>query len=853
VKRQGIFSEKKGGILRIAFFLFIIIIIVAVIGIVKLKFMVGEQLRLTIAPEYREITIVSPGNLTFETGVTLYNKFMCEASCKYTLKDLSNNMIMDTGTFSSEVIDTEHYSKEIRLEYNGYGTNLYLYTVECMNNRTAVCPANQNVIIRKSLMAVSYVPSEEQSSSVEYLKEKYSSISQNLASSSMDIMESGKLLDAVNFPFDRKDYASLDAEEKSLNYVINKTLDIWRTDDYMLAKSYLDIENISARSQSLFENSASYKNYLYQSLYNHNFLVEEFWKYYPLLELYTAVLSIDSDLSYLNDSEQAALLRFILNGNSVIDALNSEIYNFTILSEDASELKGEVAGLDNSILHSANYGLMENYAPIYVYSKILCMLENDSSDINESSYIDSELCLEDFDIYPKNVSDILEKFKNLCSITSGIQLGFEYLEQSENQKDSEETLLLQYKLLSDYESRITQDALAHGNTSSNGADDTDILATSAVLPIYKNYIANVLIDEYNITDINSTIVGFDFEPSNITLGRNNLLYSDISDIANSCNSDPEIRVPKISNMTAKSHFIPTVEIPAITAVAAPVAIPKCCIYGKCQSCEMHNKKNPLVMLHGHSLNKEVDAYRSIESFNEFEYAFMDDKLYFLTGMMTGEAESSEGIFGRYSVPVAIKPTYYLEVYNDLLGLTVSESKNDNIDTYALRLKQSIDYTLYLTGNDKVDIVAHSMGGLVVRRYIQIFGSKNVGTVILIGTPNKGVNENIYNLCKIFGAEAECTDMRSDSLFIKKLNDPTNQPDMSKMYLVIGKGCETLGIDGDGVVTSDSVKIEGIPESNILYVDGNCNEIGGFHRQLLDVDEHPDVYAFVKEKLGQDTN
>jgi pimeloyl-ACP methyl ester carboxylesterase len=53
---------------------------------------------------------------------------------------------------------------------------------------------------------------------------------------------------------------------------------------------------------------------------------------------------------------------------------------------------------------------------------------------------------------------------------------------------------------------------------------------------------------------------------------------------------------------------------------------------------------------------------------------------------------------------------------------------------AVALKQKIDGL----GQDKVDIVAHSMGGLVARYYIEKLGGRNkVGSLTMLGTPNWG--------------------------------------------------------------------------------------------------------------------
>jgi len=58
-------------------------------------------------------------------------------------------------------------------------------------------------------------------------------------------------------------------------------------------------------------------------------------------------------------------------------------------------------------------------------------------------------------------------------------------------------------------------------------------------------------------------------------------------------------------------------------------------------------------------------------------------------------------------------------------------------TNADLLKQKIDEIRQQTGSDKVDIVAHSMGGLIVKKYIQDNANNYLNKVVFVGVPNLG--------------------------------------------------------------------------------------------------------------------
>jgi hypothetical protein len=266
----------------------------------------------------------------------------------------------------------------------------------------------------------------------------------------------------------------------------------------------------------------------------------------------------------------------------------------------------------------------------------------------------------------------------------------------------------------------------------------------------------------------------------------------------------------------------------INKISQPVQ--KCCVFGKCKQCGT-DKKNPLILLHGHSFNQKNSAYQSTDIFNQLENTLSPVE-YVSLGIWLPYANPKNTI----QINVLFKPTYYITIYNDILGTNTNilgtntmQSKDESIEEYSERLKNTIDNIKLITGSDKVDIAAHSMGGLVTRRYIQKYGPNDIDNLILIGTPNKGITDRVYGGCKIFGNEKECDEMLHDSKFMKSLNQSYPMP---KTFLIIGKGCDMQGKDGDGVVTVDNAKLSNY---KTYYVQGDCE--GAFlHNKMLNTPE-----------------
>lgn len=103
----------------------------------------------------------------------------------------------------------------------------------------------------------------------------------------------------------------------------------------------------------------------------------------------------------------------------------------------------------------------------------------------------------------------------------------------------------------------------------------------------------------------------------------------------------------------------------------------------------------------------------------------------------------------------------------------------DISTQAARLRDQVAAVKARTGAAKVDLVAHSMGGLVSRDYIKDFGgAANVDSLVMLGTPNYGTALANVATFLTFGTcigITACEQMAVGSSFLAALNAGDDTP------------------------------------------------------------------------------
>ena len=177
---------------------------------------------------------------------------------------------------------------------------------------------------------------------------------------------------------------------------------------------------------------------------------------------------------------------------------------------------------------------------------------------------------------------------------------------------------------------------------------------------------------------------------------------------------------------------------------------------------------------------------------------------------------------------------------DFYFMNFSNNKDISFSAQGFQVKEAVIKIIQLTGSDGVYLVAHSMGGLASRAYLQLFNDDNVKGLITIGTPHFGSPLAVLDgldgtlltqiptlKCILDSNVKEQLSPGSFDLDILSL-DENPLPNNLNYYAIIVRGGDKFPFEnlysdkqGDGVVSINSQSIEGW-ESSEIVIDEESN-------------------------------
>jgi len=841
---------KKHTIITIIIVLLILTIVIGAWGLLKAKLLVDEDIIVKTNLTYASINLKHGDTTKILVKNEITTAFLCESQCSISLKRIDNNEILYSHT--ETVKDTYEVISPLNFTADklGYGQELYSYQISCKNMYSNICPAPDAIVKKTALISLNYAPNDLELEAKGQLEKNLAEIINNLVTTSSLTSQNKEYYDQLNLKNKTKFIEQNTQIEQAYSvyeqFINNLNKD---TTDYLKANQKIESANLLNRTNLLKQDANSLNQELIVQINEHNlalYLLNNITKEKQLLD----EVSLTENINKLtNKTTNLNHYLFIENQTNKIisDFNNKSITNYTETIQELQTILKTIQEIKNDYTINFKTNYVNTLLTLNFLETELCIINSQTGDCRNVIPIDYALIqIANESGLPNDVvlnSDQCIAIKNITSnnkITKEIQKQKrEELSESELEKTDLEKLFIDYSLIQFF----TQET-----------NKRSIMLPKNIQE-YKNVIIQELNDTYNIT----SFISIDYYPDkyNKTLTTLSIPFteefeSNLTQMSDLCNNPQEIKLDFYNNHAQTITILEPIQIKNANYTIKDIP-PMCCAYNFCYTCSSDSENFndvPLLLLHGHSFYIKHTPDYSTNIFSNMLTKLETDEKYIPGGSISSDKTPytlTKAEFGKNPIPLAAKGTYYYVALYDGLEYIPEISKSENIDTYAIRLRDVIDELKYITGKQKIDVVAHSMGGLVLRRYMQLFGDESINKAILVGTPNHGLNDRIYEYCKILGYEKECEDMHYNSSLMKTLNDPNNQPTLKKIYTIIGTGC---GMDddeqGDGIVTIESASLN---NSKQYIVNGTC-PLTNFplHNELVNPDKYPEVYDIIEEIL-----
>ncbi len=775
----------------------IIIILVAVIFLIitffasnTISFAFNEEMNIILTPKDKSIIIQY--NEPYEANFEFVNDnfFWCNSECIYRLKDISENKTIDENIVYLEHDEQIEVNYTLKSDKVGSGQKIYIFEVECNNLRSLLCRTEGEKKIESSFVTLNYDLSEEE-------KTVKAKINKQLVMA----LEQLKKLDEFNIQNKQLMYRiDVDSDEttklkKQQDFIDNELVEIF--DIYNSLKllwdkqRYVELDYIFTNLDDL----SMIRKKIMQQRENIFHFIDHYNK---IIENMSNILDDEriNNIALFNDSINQVYKDIFFTYIKISD---NKLDNYALELPDIDKYYDDYVEKANNKIIRVRYELLK-------YRFLLDALESESYDAEINDTLEYD---EDIDYIKEMNSTCKHISKTIDSIET-----FNFYNRDTNITE-QQSIFIKNMIITNFHEKISEDM---GEK------------------------INRILELENLTKGNITEQRFDLVIDIIelysldcNLSRRNILKE----------------IPKIDKINKT-----LVDVESEISTALPENLPECCVFSKCepcctpQTCGDNPRLYPVVFLHGHSFNKEEKPEASLNAFSSIQHKLVDEGF-----INAGEVDISKsleeteyGYWGRSGYPVSVRATYYIIRYYDLGLYSLSAQKSDRIENYAIRLKEIIDYVKFKTGYDKVKIVTHSMGGLVAREYISIFGDDSVDKLVLIASPNQGISPRMERLCKFTGADPECEDMTEGSIFLKRLNS-VKEPENVEIHTIIAQGCETNDNEGDGVVSVDSAELS---YADNHYIEGNCTDYLGIelHNKILDPELYPEVYDIIVGVLNE---
>ena len=807
---------------------------------INFHFLTTDDLMLSLEPQDISLSVHYNEKPNVAFSVEIENNFFCDARCSYEFIDISKKSVVDKGAFAGSGTGKK-FEKEFQLSAGrtGSGQKIYSFSVECSNIRTFFCPTDESKRRRSAFVALNYDISDYERFLKDTLKDNITKLIMELGTIDIRMQELNsrffELGHSINLNEIEDEKEILNNQYTAIVLELENLARVWSEENYLLLSGLFN-KSFDARIFGINQKMYELNSKTYNTLKRHNTIAME------INEIDNKLRDDNATIIFLGKINRSLIRKHKILLESV-EELKSQINSnsfvgYDMLESDFGKISSLLESFETDLKNHFLLAYLSGYYHLNLEKELLCNIKG--------------VCINKTDFAAVVLDSLLvnyDKIGNICLSFEAIK----NIHDEENNKSME--------LMKSYNYKAIADILE--NAKSKKAD----IAKKGMFNEIKNITAdnetkdslNLLINISTFSSNVSEEIGYGSlsESEALSLIQLNLSNGSKNYFDGYCKRNDEFNISlhygskiDISELLdmQKGNFTSRIKIELTPNYAV------CCVFWECKRCctQEECKSDPLLypvlFLHGHSLNKGNSPDFSLDAFNKIQARLQEDG-YISVGAITPVSDYSEinkGEWGLSSKPISVKGSYYLVSYYNIGSYSLATQKSENIETYSIRLKELIDLLKFRTGRDKVNIISHSMGSLVVRSYIQIFGADSVDKIILIAAPNKGISGKTSSYCPLLGEKKECNDMSKSSIFIKKLNDPLKVPKNVKTHNIIGIGCDMDGKEGDGIVTKENAELEYVQN---YYINGTCEDVSKLlHTQILNIDKYSKVYDIISSVL-----